>query len=131
MLYRFIIYNPFLKLPDKISVVSTLRRFRQTGNHFAGASDPYSAGNRCIMRLAPPPMFFCTDLDLAELFTAEGSRTTPNAAECIDACRLLARIIVLRTFRQIQGRGCIGELQVILFFTDAQAEADRLLFLPE
>lgn len=35
------------------TVASALRRFRQTGNPFAGSSDPYSAGNGCIMRLAP------------------------------------------------------------------------------
>jgi len=75
------------------TVASALRRFRQTGNPFAGSSDPHSAGNGCIMRLAPIPMFFFPDLEAAERFAAESSRTTHGATQCLDACRLLARII--------------------------------------
>ena len=75
------------------TVASALRRFRQSGEPFAGSSDPGSAGNGCIMRLAPIPMFFFPNLDAAERFGAESSRTTHGAAECLDACRLLARII--------------------------------------
>lgn len=82
------------------TTASALRRFCQTGEPFAGSSDPYSAGNGCIMRLAPIPMFFFPDLEAAERFAAESSRTTHGAAECIDACRLLARIIC----RALSGR---------------------------
>jgi len=81
------------------TVASALRRFRQSGEPFAGSSDPGSAGNGCIMRLAPIPMFFFPDVDAAERFGAESSRTTHGAAECLDACRLLARIIC----RALQG----------------------------
>lgn len=82
------------------TAASALRRFRQTGDPFAGSSDPYSAGNGCIMRLAPIPMFFFPDLEAAERFAAESSRTTHGAAECVDACRLLARVIC----RALSGR---------------------------
>lgn len=82
------------------TVASALRRFRQTGNPWAGSSDPYSAGNGSIMRLAPIPMFFFPDLEAAERFAAESSRTTHGAVECMDACRLLARIIC----RALSGR---------------------------
>jgi ADP-ribosyl-[dinitrogen reductase] hydrolase len=82
------------------TVASALRRFCQTGEPFAGSSDPYSAGNGCIMRLAPIPMFFFPDLDAAKKFAAESSRTTHGAVECLDACRLLARIIC----RALSGR---------------------------
>lgn len=75
------------------TVASALRKFRQTGEPYAGSDDPYSAGNGCIMRLAPIPMFFFPELDATERFAAESSRTTHGALECIDACRLLARII--------------------------------------
>jgi ADP-ribosyl-[dinitrogen reductase] hydrolase len=75
------------------TVASALRRFRQTGDPYAGSNAPHSAGNGSIMRLAPIPMFFFPDIDAAERFAAESSRTTHGAAECIDACRLLARII--------------------------------------
>jgi ADP-ribosyl-[dinitrogen reductase] hydrolase len=76
------------------TVATALRRYRKVGDPYAGSSDPYSAGNGCIMRLAPIPMFFFPDLDAAEHFAAESSRTTHGAAECLDACRLFARIIV-------------------------------------
>lgn len=75
------------------TVASALRRFRQTGDPFAGSSDPNSAGNGCIMRLAPIPMFFFPDWEAVEQFAGESSRTTHGAKECLDACRLLARII--------------------------------------
>lgn len=75
------------------TTASALRRFHQTGTPFAGSSDSDCAGNGCIMRLAPIPMFFYPDLEAVERFAAESSRTTHGAPECIDACRLLARII--------------------------------------
>ena len=75
------------------TVASALQRFRRTGEPYAGSSDPRSAGNGCIMRLAPIPMFFFPDLDEVERYGAESSRTTHGATECVDACRLLGRII--------------------------------------
>jgi ADP-ribosyl-[dinitrogen reductase] hydrolase len=76
------------------TVGAALRRFRRTGEPFAGSSEPNTAGNGCIMRLAPIPMFFFPDIDAAARFAAESSRTTHGAEECLDACRLLARIII-------------------------------------
>jgi ADP-ribosyl-[dinitrogen reductase] hydrolase len=75
------------------SVRSALERFRHDGNPYAGSSDPNTAGNGCIMRLAPIPMFFCSDLGKMERFAADSARTTHGASECIDACRLFARMI--------------------------------------
>lgn len=46
------------------------------------------------MRLAPIAIFFFPDIDTTERFGAESSRTTHGAQECLDASRLLARIIV-------------------------------------
>lgn len=76
------------------TVAAALARFRATGEPFAGSTDPYSAGNGCIMRLAPIPMFYYPDLDAAEHYAAESSRTTHGAAECVDASRLMARMLV-------------------------------------
>ena len=75
------------------TVASALRRYQRDGNPFAGSDDPGSAGNGCIMRLAPIPMYFFPDLDVVEQFAGESSRTTHGTRECIDACRLLGRII--------------------------------------
>jgi ADP-ribosyl-[dinitrogen reductase] hydrolase len=40
------------------TVRNALIRFKKTGELFSGSTDPHSAGNGCIMRLAPVPMFF-------------------------------------------------------------------------
>lgn len=75
------------------TVSAALRRFRQTGEPFAGSTDVRSAGNGCIMRLAPLPMFFHPDRRAALEMSVESSRTTHGAAECLDACRLLAAVL--------------------------------------
>jgi ADP-ribosyl-[dinitrogen reductase] hydrolase len=75
------------------TVASALRRFERTGEPFAGSTAPNSSGNGSIMRLAPVPMFFFPDVDAAEAFAAQSSRTTHGAPECVDGCRLLGRII--------------------------------------
>lgn len=82
------------------TVASALDMFRHTGEAYAGTTDPRSAGNGCIMRLAPVPLFFYPDVDSVEQYAAESSRTTHGASECVDACRLLARII----HRALDGR---------------------------
>jgi ADP-ribosyl-[dinitrogen reductase] hydrolase len=75
------------------TVRAALERYHRDGNPYAGSTDPRSAGNGCIMRLAPVPMYFSWDIDVAERHAAESARTTHGAAECIDACRLFARMI--------------------------------------
>jgi len=75
------------------TVALALDRFRETGEPFAGSDDPRSAGNGSIMRLAPIPLFFFPDLEAIDTHAATSSRTTHAAEECVDACRLLGRII--------------------------------------
>jgi ADP-ribosyl-[dinitrogen reductase] hydrolase len=75
------------------TVAAALRRYGQTGDPISGSTNPNSAGNGSIMRLAPVPMFYYPDLGAAVHYAAESSRTTHGAAECLDACRLLAGII--------------------------------------
>src|SRR5689334_3555654 len=82
------------------TVAGALRRFRAKGDPFAGSADPRSAGNGCIMRLAPVPMFYFPDQEAAAKYAAVSSRTTHGANECLDACRLFAAIIV----RALAGR---------------------------
>lgn len=79
------------------TVARALRRFNQTGEPYSGSTDPNSAGNGCIMRLAPVPMFCLprfspngTDLDE---MCARSSRTTHGAQECVDACRLFGTML--------------------------------------
>jgi ADP-ribosyl-[dinitrogen reductase] hydrolase len=75
------------------TVRAALRLYRQTGDCFAGSTDPASAGNGCIMRLAPVPMFFFSDEGLAKRHSAESSRTTHGAEECLGASRLFGGMI--------------------------------------
>ena len=42
---------------------SALHRFEKTGEPFSGSTDPRSAGNGSIMRLAPIPMYFYPNVD--------------------------------------------------------------------
>jgi ADP-ribosyl-[dinitrogen reductase] hydrolase len=76
-----------------LTVRAALERFRQTGECFAGSTDPQAAGNGCIMRLAPVPMFYFPDETDAKWYAGESSRTTHGAEECIETCRLLAGMI--------------------------------------
>lgn len=76
-----------------LTVRGSLARFQQSGDPFAGRPDPQSAGNGCIMRLAPVPMFFHPDVAEAIRWSGESSRTTHGAPECIESCHLLAAMI--------------------------------------
>lgn len=75
------------------TVAAALGRFRQSGDPFSGSTDPFSAGNGCIMRLAPVPMFFHHDPLMAVDLAGESARTTHGAAACIEASRLFAAIL--------------------------------------
>jgi ADP-ribosyl-[dinitrogen reductase] hydrolase len=80
-----------------------LERFEETGEPYAGSTDPYSAGNGSIMRLAPVPMFYAQtplapshdgeSLEAVER-AGESSRTTHGARTTVDACRYLGALIV-------------------------------------
>lgn len=76
-----------------LTVSAALRRFEESGEPFAGSPDPRTAGNGSLMRLAPAVLFGYPDAHEAERLAAESSRTTHGAAECIDACRLFARML--------------------------------------
>lgn len=76
------------------TVHSALRRFERTGEPYCGSTDPYTAGNGSIMRLAPVPLFFAQNPEEAIKMSAESSRTTHGAETAIDACRYLGGLIV-------------------------------------
>jgi ADP-ribosyl-[dinitrogen reductase] hydrolase len=101
------------------TTVRSLRRFQRDGNPYAGSSDPTLAGNGCIMRLAPIPMYFCPHLEIVERCAADSSRTTHGAEECIDACRLFARIVC----RALLGR---SKDEVLLGDADSFAAAESV-----
>jgi ADP-ribosyl-[dinitrogen reductase] hydrolase len=73
---------------------AAIEQFEETGEPFAGSTDPLTAGNGSIMRLAPVAMRWVADLPAAIEMAARSSQTTHSAAEAVDACRLLAAYIV-------------------------------------
>lgn len=78
-----------------------LEEYERTGDPFSGATDPFSAGNGSLMRLAPVPLFFFPDLEKMTYFAGESSRTTHGALACLEACQLFAEML----FRALSGRG--------------------------
>jgi len=75
------------------TVSAALSRYQTTGDPFSGSTDPYSAGNGSLMRLAPVPMFYHPDRAHIRHYSGESSRTTHGARECIDACRLFGEML--------------------------------------
>jgi ADP-ribosyl-[dinitrogen reductase] hydrolase len=76
-----------------VAIRSALRKFKQTGDAFSGSTAPDSAGNGCLMRLAPVPMYYYPDRDAAITMSVESARTTHGVLECLEATRLFAAII--------------------------------------
>ena len=76
------------------TVAEALSRFIETGDPYAGSSDPHSAGNGSLMRLAPVPMYFAGDPAEAIDRSADSSRTTHGAEEAVDACRYFAGLLL-------------------------------------
>ena len=76
------------------TVRSALSRFEASGEPFSGSTDPQSAGNGSIMRLAPVPLYFANDPEQAIAMSAESSRTTHGTETAVDACRYLGALIV-------------------------------------
>ena len=70
-----------------LTVSSALRRFEETGEPYAGSTDPRSASNGSLMRLAPVPMYFAADPRAAVERAAANSRTTHGAETAVDSCR--------------------------------------------
>jgi ADP-ribosylglycohydrolase len=76
------------------TVLHALLRFKKSHQPFCGSLDPMSAGNGCIMRLAPVPLAFVPHPRKAIELAGESSRTTHGARACVDACRYFAALIV-------------------------------------
>ncbi len=73
---------------------AALLKFEATRKPDCGSTDPRSAGNGSIMRLAPVPLFYAERPKEAIAKSAESSRTTHAAPTTIDACRYLGALIV-------------------------------------
>jgi len=76
-----------------VTVSEALSAYLRSGDPYSGPTNPFTAGNGSLMRLAPVVMYFSPNLEQAIHFAGESSRTTHGAKECIDACRLFACVL--------------------------------------
>jgi ADP-ribosyl-[dinitrogen reductase] hydrolase len=77
-----------------ITVKTALAQYLRSGEPFAGSTDPFTAGNGSLMRLAPVPLAFRQNVELAIYNAGESSRTTHAAPTTIDACRYFAGLLL-------------------------------------
>ncbi|MBT9267874.1 ADP-ribosylglycohydrolase family protein [Pseudomonas sp. MG-9] len=76
-----------------LTVNQALSQYQLSGQPFAGATDPYTAGNGSLMRLAPVVLFYFPDIQQIRQFASDSSRTTHAAPEAIECCQLFAELI--------------------------------------
>jgi ADP-ribosyl-[dinitrogen reductase] hydrolase len=77
-----------------MTIRNALSRFMKDGEAFTGSTDPMTAGNGSLMRLAPVPMFYADSPAEAKRRSAESSLTTHAAPEAVDACRFFAGLLL-------------------------------------
>ena len=77
-----------------ITTLSSLVKFKESREPYCGPTDEYTAGNGSLMRLAPVPLFYANNPELAIMMSGESSRTTHQAPVAIDACRYLGALII-------------------------------------
>jgi ADP-ribosyl-[dinitrogen reductase] hydrolase len=76
------------------TVRSALTHFMQTRASNPGSTDPRTAGNSSLMRLAPVMLYYARQPQQAIQFAVESSRATHSAIEAVDACRYFAVLIL-------------------------------------
>ena len=77
-----------------VTTSAALQRFLDTDNPVAGSTDPRTAGNGSIMRLAPVALRWQGDAESALGAAREQSVTTHGAPAAIEGCALLASILL-------------------------------------
>lgn len=105
-----------------IATRESLSRFESSGNPEAGSTNPRSAGNGCIMRLAPVPIMFADNPEKAASLSGEQAKTTHGAVECVDASKLFGEILV----RALQGRSSKTQVLVPEIRSSNPASSPRL-----
>lgn len=76
-----------------ITTRNALSRWQATGDPFAGATAPNTAGNGSLMRLSPVAIRFFRDRPRLRDVAARQSRTTHAASEAVDACVAFAEVL--------------------------------------
>jgi ADP-ribosyl-[dinitrogen reductase] hydrolase len=76
-----------------MTVSSALARFERTGDPIAGSSDPHTAGNGSLMRLAPVAVRHWADPERLVDVARRQSATTHGAPEALAACEAYALLL--------------------------------------
>lgn len=77
-----------------LTVRKALMRFERTREPFCGSTDPLTAGNGSLMRLAPVPLRWAKHPEVAIEKAGASSRTTHGTITAVDSCRYFAALIV-------------------------------------
>lgn len=75
------------------TVRAALERYQHTGAPYCGSTDPNTAGNGSLMRLAPIPMYYTRQPEQAIERSGDSSRTTHQAPAAVDACRYYGALL--------------------------------------
>ena len=76
-----------------VTTRQALQRWLRSGDPYAGSTDPQSAGNGSLMRLAPVALRHWRDRAMLDAVARRQSRTTHAAPEAVEACALFAGIL--------------------------------------
>lgn len=76
-----------------MTVRAALGRFRASGNPVAGSTDPQSAGNGSLMRLAPVAILYAFDPEGRIDAARRQSAVTHGAEEAVEACAAYADLL--------------------------------------
>ena len=102
-----------------VTTCEALRSYRATGEPLSGSTDPRSAGNGSLMRLAPVAIRWWHDRAAAVAAARLQSRTTHGAAQAVEACALFAELLV----EAIAGATKEGALRDRMWNRDAEVAA--------
>ena len=75
------------------TVLKALVRYHKTQEPYQGSSNPKYAGNGCIMRLAPVPIFYHNDAEKAVLNAVDSARTTHASPQALQTTAYFAGLI--------------------------------------
>lgn len=77
-----------------MTVCRALQRYQVTDDPMAGSTDPSTAGNGSLMRLAPVVLAFAPDRVAARRYARLSSATTHAALEALDCCELYSDLLI-------------------------------------
>lgn len=76
-----------------ITTREALDRFVRTSDPYAGSTDPRTAGNGSLMRLAPVALFALHDARQADQLARDQSRITHAAPQAVEACAYFVQLL--------------------------------------